>query len=119
MTQWIIPANPNRYRLEDVLRELPHVDWRQHYNIQIGDIVYMYCSSPISQIKYKMRVTAINLTAEQSTADREYWAKSSEFDTSLEHNKFFRMVLVDKNTSQTLSWMICSSMGSKQLRKVA
>lgn len=102
MTQWIITANPNRYRLEDVLRELPHVDWRQHNNIQIGDIVYMYCSSPISQIKYKMRVTAINLTAEQSTADREYWARSSEFDTSLELNKFFRMVLVDKNTSQYL-----------------
>lgn len=102
MTQWIIPANPNRYRLEDVLRELPHVDWRQHNNVRVGDIVYIYCSSPISQIKYKMRVTSINITPEESTADREYWANPSEFDTSLLHNKFFRMVLLDKNTTQYL-----------------
>lgn len=104
MTQWIIPANPNRYRLEDVLRELPHVDWRQHNNVQVGDIVYIYCSSPISQIKYKMRVTSINITTEESTADREYWANPSEFDTSLQHNKFFRMVLVDKNTTSHLKF---------------
>lgn len=102
MTPWIIPANPNRYRLEAVLRELPHVDWRQNNNVQVGDIVYIYCSSPISQIKYKMRVTSINITTEESTADREYWANPSEFDTSLQHNKFFRMVLVDKNTTQYL-----------------
>jgi len=102
MTQWIIPANPNTYRLEVVLREFPHVDWRQRINIQVGDIVYIYCSRPVSQIKYKMRVTAINLTARQSTADREYWANPSEFDTSLQHNKFFRMILVDKNTTQHL-----------------
>lgn len=102
MTPWIIPANPNRYRLEAVLRELPHVDWRQNNNVQVGDVVYIYCTSPISQIKYKMRVTAINITTEESTADRDYWTNPSEFDTSLEHNKFFRMVLVDKNTTQYL-----------------
>lgn len=102
MTHWIIPANPNRYRLIDVLRELPHVDWRLHNNIQVGDIVYIYCSSPVSQIKYKMRVTSINLSTEESTADRGYWANPSEFETSLEHNKFFRMVLVDKNNTQYL-----------------
>lgn len=102
MTQWIIPANPNRYRLEDVLRELSHVDWRQHNNIQVGDIVYIYCSSPISQFKYKIMVPAINLATEESIADGEYWANSSEFDMSLQHNNFFRMVHVDKNTTQYL-----------------
>ena len=102
MTQWIIPANPNKYRLEDVLSELPHVDWRQHNNFQVGDIVYIYCSNPVSQIKYKMQVTAINISTEESTADREYWVNPSEFNSSLEHNRFFRMVLVDKNTTPYL-----------------
>ena len=104
MTKWFIPANPKEYRLEDVLRELPHVDWRQHNNVQVGDIVYIYCSRPISQIKYKMRVTAVNITTERSTAAREYWVRPSEFDTSISHNKFFRMVLVDENTTQYLKY---------------
>ncbi len=102
MTQWIIPATPKKYRLEAVLRDLPYVDWRQYNNIQVGDIVYIYCASPISQIKYKMQVTHVNLTAEECTTDKEYWVNSTEFDTCMQHNKFFRMVLLEENSTSFL-----------------
>ena len=42
MKYWIIPANPQIYKLENALRGLNGViDWRQHNNFEIGDIVYI------------------------------------------------------------------------------
>lgn len=96
MNYWIIPANPNRYRLAEVLRDMHSVDWRQYNNFEVGDIIYVYSSRPDSQILYKMEVVAVNLTA-----DRHYWVNPSEFDNSVRHNRFFRMIpLAENHTSQ-------------------
>ena len=101
MNYWIIPASPNRYRLAEVLRDMHSVDWRQHNNFEVGDIIYIYSSRPNSQILYKMEVVAVNLTADQTVADRHYWENPSEFDNSVRHNRFFRMIpLAENHTSQ-------------------
>lgn len=103
MNYWIIPANPQRYRLADAVQELPFVDWRQHNNFEVGDIVYIYNSRPDSQILYKMEVTAVNLTANETVADRQYWVSPMEFETSIMHNRFFRMVPLAENDSDKLT----------------
>jgi 5-methylcytosine-specific restriction protein A len=103
MNYWIIPANPNRYKLADVLRDMECVDWRQHNNFEIGDIVFIYNSKPDSQILYKMEVIAVNLTGNETTADRQYWINPSEYDTSMMHNRFFRMRILVKNNTDKLT----------------
>lgn len=104
MNYWIIPANPRRYNLEGALRELNGViDWRQHNNFEIGDIVYIYCSKPISQIVYKMEVIETNITSKDSIADQKYWETPNEFKTSLSNNRFFRISLLDENITEKLS----------------
>ncbi|MBO5498232.1 MAG: EVE domain-containing protein [Bacteroidales bacterium] len=102
MNYWIIPANPKRYRLADVIREHPHVDWRQHNNFEIGDIVYIYNARPDSQILYKMEVIAINLKTEETTTDRQYWTTHSEFNESLLHNRFVRLISLAENETSLL-----------------
>ena len=103
MNYWIIPANPNRYRLAEILRDMQSVDWRQHNNFEVGDIVFIYNSRPDSQILYKMEVIAVNLTADQTVADRQYWVNPSEFDSSILHNRFFRMVPLAENEGEKLT----------------
>ena len=103
MNYWIIPANPNRYRLASVLRDMRSVDWRQHNNFEVGDIVYIYNSRPDSQILYKMEVSAVNLTADKTAIDREYWVSPLEFETSIMHNRFFRMIPIAENKSDKLT----------------
>ena len=103
MNYWIIPANPNRYRLASVLRDMRSVDWRQHNNFEVGDIIYIYNSRPDSQILYKMEVVAINLTADETAIDREYWVNPLEFETSIKHNRFFRMIPIAENKSDKLT----------------
>lgn len=102
MNYWNIPANPNRYRLADVLLDIKSVDWRQHNNLEVGDIVFIYNSRPDSQILYKMEVVAVNLTADETAANRQYWGNPSEFDTSIMHNRFFRMIPLAENMTDKL-----------------
>ena len=43
MKLWIIPANPKIYNLSDAIKDLDGIiDWRQHNNFEVGDIVYIY-----------------------------------------------------------------------------
>ena len=102
MNYWIIPANPNRYRLAEVLRDMNTVDWRQHNNFEVGDIVFIYNSRPDSQILYRMEVIAVNLTADETVIDRQYWVNPSEYDTSMLHNRFFRMIPLAENETSLL-----------------
>ena len=104
MKYWIIPANPQRYKLDDALKGLNGVvDWRQHNNFEIGDVVYIYCSKPISQLVYKMEVIATNITSEHTIADQEYWGAPSEFKASLSNNCFFRISLLAENETEKLT----------------
>ena len=102
MNYWIIPANPNRYRLAEVLRDMQSVDWRQHNNFKVGDIVFIYNSRPDSQILYRMEVIAVNLKADETAIDRQYWVNPSEYDTSMLHNRFFRMIPLAENETSLL-----------------
>ena len=56
MTEWIIPCNPKMYKVDEAFENLKIVDWRRTNNtknIEDGDIVYIYVSTPVSQIAYK------------------------------------------------------------------
>ena len=98
MDYWIIPANTKIYKLDNALKELNGViDWRQHNNFEIGDIVYIYCCKPISQIIYKTEVIATDITRENTIPDQLYWNNTTDFKTSLKNNRFFRISLLAEN----------------------
>lgn len=104
MRYWIIPANPKLYRIADAIRDLNGViDWRQYNNFEVGDIVYIYCSKPVSQIIYKMEVIATNISREYTIADQQYWRTPSEFKTSLNNNRFYRISLLAENGTDKLT----------------
>lgn len=104
MKLWIIPANPKIYNLSDAIKDLDGIiDWRQHNNFEVGDIVYIYCSKPISQIIYKMEVIATNITREYTIADQQYWNNPSDFKSSLNNNRFYRISLLAENETEKLT----------------
>ena len=62
MTEWILPTNPARFRTDDALRELGKIEWYQNksiINMQTEDIVYLYVSSPVRELHWKCRTTAV------------------------------------------------------------
>ena len=103
MTYWIIPFNPNYFRLADCLREQGYVEWTQRYKYQIGDIVFIYSSKPDSKLLYKMEVTATNLSASECADDRKYLLNPSELDANADIPLGFRMIPLAENTSDKLT----------------
>ena len=103
MTYWIIPFNPNYFRLADCLREQGYVEWTQRYKYQIGDIVFIYSSKPDSKLIYKMEVTAMNLSASECADDRKYLLNPSEVDANADIALGFRMIPLAENTSDKLT----------------
>lgn len=103
MTYWIIPFNPNYFRLADCLREQGFVEWTQRYKYAIGDIVYIYSAKPDSRILYKMEVTATNLSAEECGDDSQYLTNPMKANSNNDIPLGFRMIPLAENTSDKLT----------------
>ena len=61
MTNWIFISNPNRFRMDDWLRVNQFIEFVQNNNVQVNDIVYLYTTSPVQRIEYKLIVDKINI----------------------------------------------------------
>ncbi len=54
--EWIIPANPRYYNIEDAFQRSRIIMWKQSSDIQVDDIVYIYVGAPVSALLYKCKV---------------------------------------------------------------
>ena len=79
-TEWIIACNPDKYDVIGAFQELGSIDWTQNANIFAGDIVYIYVSNTVRNIKVKCKVNAVNKAV--PTIDDSKFNKSDEFDGS-------------------------------------
>lgn len=59
--EWLIPANPKYYDVEQAFREAEEIDWKQGCGIKTGDTVYLYMAAPVSAISYKCKVTKTDI----------------------------------------------------------
>lgn len=59
--EWIIPANPKYYDIEQAFEKADEIDWKQGAGIKKGDTVYIYVGAPVSAILYKCVVTKTDI----------------------------------------------------------
>ena len=59
--EWIVPANPKYYDIEQAFSCSDEIDWKQGAGIKKGDTVFMYVAAPVSAILYKCKVTEMNI----------------------------------------------------------
>ncbi|MBR5641554.1 MAG: hypothetical protein IKW92_05450 [Firmicutes bacterium] len=71
MVDWLVAGNPKKYDVIGAFKELHTIDWRQSTNVQVGDFVYIYVSSPIQSLKFKCVANKVDLT-EASIDDKKY-----------------------------------------------
>ncbi len=60
-TEWIVPANPKYYDIEEAFEKSNIIDWKQGAGIGVGDTVYIYIGQPVSSIVFKCRVVENNI----------------------------------------------------------
>ena len=59
--EWLIPANPKIFDIDEGFRQTPELEWHQFGNVNEGDTIYIYMAAPISAIIYKCEVVKANL----------------------------------------------------------
>lgn len=59
--EWIIPANPKYYDIEQAFENACEIDWKQGAGIKKGDTVFIYLAAPVSAILYKCKVTETDI----------------------------------------------------------
>ena len=59
--EWIIPANPKYYDIEQAFENADEINWKQGAGIKKGDTVFMYVAAPVSAILYKCKVTEADI----------------------------------------------------------
>lgn len=102
--KWMIPANPKYFNLSECFDKLGYVYWRQHYNFQTGDIIYIYVASPESSVRYKCVVEGHDLPFSQEMAEeKEFYVKPSDFENSKKHNRYIKLRLLASTKSDHMS----------------
>lgn len=72
MEHWIFITSPLSFKMDKCLSEFGFVDFRQRNKLAVNDIVYIYVSSPVQEIKYKMIVERINIPYEDTVDDSPF-----------------------------------------------
>lgn len=62
--EWIIPANPKFYDVEEAFEHAEIIDWKQSSSIKKGDTVFLYVAAPVSAILYKCKVVEADIPYE-------------------------------------------------------
>lgn len=99
---WIISANGKKYDHAAAFQKWGQIDWKQRVNYQIGDTVYIYCTSPLSRIMFKTVVIEEGKVSTEIIDDKEFWHIEEEYEKAL-GGKYARLKLVEQVDSQMLS----------------
>ena len=103
MNYWIIPGNQKIFRITDYFRDHDIVDWKQsHYQFGVGDIVFIYVSSPVSSVRYMLEVLERDITFEESADDSLYWTDKHPTIKEAKHYRYVRLKLLKSSTSSAL-----------------
>ena len=112
MNYWIIPGNINIYRVTDYFQENDTIDWKQsHYKFSVGDIVFIYISSPISSVRYMLEVVKRDISFEDSIDDKQYWTKNHPMGAEVKNYKYVRLKLLKSSNSRALHIQRLSDLG--------
>ena len=103
MRTWIVPSNPNRFRLIDFLKDHDSVYWVQHVNFEPGDPLFIYSSAPYSRIMFEMEVEEVNLPYGDYIKDSAYWVNPTDFEIGKKNNRYCKFKLVRKINSSSLN----------------
>lgn len=113
--KWMIPANSKYFNVDGCFEKHGIVYWRQHFNFQTGDIIYIYMANPESAVRYKCVVDGHDLPfSSANEIEKEFFVNPNDFDASKGHNRFMRLKLLSSNKSDKLTMVHLLENGMKR-----
>lgn len=103
MSNWIVRANPNRFRIHDCLKDNGFVEYLQRDNVEEGDIVYLYITGKAKRVEYKMFVDRVNIPYIEAVDDSAYSLRKP-LETFLVSDQFVRFKLIERVETNELCY---------------
>lgn len=93
MRYWIIPHNVDVMNLTQLFAESDFLDWKTQVNanIEVGDIVFIYSTLPVGQIKYKTRVIRKNIPFVESLDQEKFFYDKAQYRSGKKADSYFRL----------------------------
>lgn len=107
MNYWIRAYDNRKFRVADFIRDNGFIDWGMRNHFELGDIVFLYATAPLSRITFAMEVTKTGMTWRESVDDSEYFISQEHYDHWLTHREsttYVRYSLLRELRSPLLSF---------------
>lgn len=107
MNYWIRAFDNKKYRVADFIRDNGFIDWGMKNHFEVGDVVFLYATSPASRLAFAMEVSAVNLSWKESVDDSSYFISQEHYDhwlTNRERIKYVRYQLIKELNSPHLTY---------------
>lgn len=103
-TYWLTSWNENDFMLHKFFYKHETIDWNNKRNNQfhVGDIVYLYSSSPERKIRYKTQVIKLNIAPEEEIDDHDYSLSTSPSEPS--QHRPFRLKKIGEIDTESLNY---------------
>lgn len=102
MNKWVLSANPNYFNHEEAFHQLGFIDWKQTRNFDVGDIVYIYVTKPVSAIRYKTVVTKVFIPENEIENFSRFWIKVPQKTPN--SVRYVRLEMVEKYDDNQFSY---------------
>ena len=95
MQKWLISADTKKFNHEALFARDGYINWEQHANYNVGDIVYIYAKKPIGKIMFKTIVEKDSLLNDnnQKYARLRLLKQVDNDELSLEYLKEFGLTI--------------------------
>ena len=99
-TVWVIAGNTDYYDVIGAFNNMTRIEWAQHVNYEVNDIVYIYLTLPYAEISYKCRVIATNVGIPERIIDDSEYYKDNAIAPS---GKYIRLELLKSYPHNSLT----------------
>ena len=103
-TYWLTSWNENDFMLHKFFSQYDTIDWNNKKNnhFNIGDVVFLYCSSPERKIRYKTQVIKLGIAPEDEIDDHDYSLSTSPSEPS--QHRPFRLKKIGEIDTESLNY---------------
>lgn len=95
MNYWIVPWNKTHYDLDAAIDTFGYVDWRQFFNYEVGDMIFIYSTLPEGRLVYEMVVERVHIPLAEISDRESFYIKKTGW-TKEPPKGFVRFRLIKK-----------------------
>lgn len=107
MNYWIRAYDNKKFRVADFIRDYGYIDWGMRNHFEVGDMVFLYATAPMSRLTFALEVAKVNMQWEETTEDSAYYISQEHYDHWLltrDRHPYVRYALVKELTSNALTF---------------